>query len=153
MNTHIVRVNEKIEKIAGLYSLSVEEIIKINQHIKDWDHLIPGTKLRLPQIPEMIQAELDNTEPFIEEYYPKLELDDYLKKEENTNIIEGEVPKTPKKDESLVTQEQIEPSKIKKYPTYHSYYGMPYPYYGYYPNYYRYPYQNTRRKGNTKKKG
>ena len=79
MNTHIVRVNEKIERIASIYNLSTEEIIKINHHIKDWNNLIPGTKLRLPEIPEIVQTELDNTEPFIEEYYPKLEATDYIK--------------------------------------------------------------------------
>ena len=75
MNTHIVRVNEKIEKIASLYHLNIEEIIKMNKHIQDWDHLIPGTKIRLPEISEMVQIELDNTEPFIEEYYPKIDVD------------------------------------------------------------------------------
>ena len=72
-------VHEKIEKIASIYNLSTEEIIKINHHIKDWNNLIPGTKLRLPEIPEIVQTELDNTEPFIEEYYPKLEATDYIK--------------------------------------------------------------------------
>ena len=50
MNTHIVRVNEKIEKIASIYNLSTEEIIKINHHIKDWNNLIPGTKLRFQKL-------------------------------------------------------------------------------------------------------
>ena len=46
LNSHIVRVNEKIERIANLYNLTVDEIKKINTHIRDWNNLLPGTKLR-----------------------------------------------------------------------------------------------------------
>ena len=43
-------MDEKIEKIALNYQLEVEEIKNVNKYIRDWDHLIPGTKLKLPEI-------------------------------------------------------------------------------------------------------
>ena len=72
MTFHIVRMDEKIERIALNYQLDIDEIKAHNKYIKDWDHLIPGTKLRLPEISIALNEELDNYEPFIEEYYPKL---------------------------------------------------------------------------------
>lgn len=85
MTFHIVRMNEKIEKIALNYQLDVDEIKSHNKYIKDWNHLIPGTKLRLPEIPNFLNEELDNYEPFIEEYYPKLS-NNYTNIEEVENI-------------------------------------------------------------------
>ena len=113
MNTHIVRVNEKIESIVSLYNLTEDEVMKINQHIKDWEHLIPGTKLRLPRIPEIVQTELDNTEPFIEEYYPKITEEDLNK------IIEKPTPPP-----SNSNQVNIKPKKNNSYISYQSYYPM-----------------------------
>jgi LysM repeat protein len=75
MNYHIVRTDEKISDIAQIYNLSVNEIESINAHIRSWDKLIPGTKLRLPAIPEQVRLEVDDTEPFIEDYYPKISVD------------------------------------------------------------------------------
>ncbi len=158
MNTHIVRVDEKIEKIASIYNLTTDEIIKINHHIRDWDHLIPGTKLRLPEIPEIIQTELDNTEPFIEEYYPKIELNEYLQTHNEQEILsnvnqpleqnldDNASAKMPNNDATI--------NKPKKYPTYNPYYynNMSNPYYGYHPNYYYNYYQRLRKKNNKKPK-
>ena len=143
MNTHIVRVNEKIEKIASLYHLNIEEIIKMNKHIQDWDHLIPGTKIRLPEISEMVQIELDNTEPFIEEYYPKIDVDTI-----KDNVQEKEITV----EEKLSTLYQLQTKK----PTInhstkpqHSYLYPPYYPGGYYNPYYPYNYY---RKSNRKRK-
>lgn len=141
MNYHIVRVNEKIEKIASIYSLNISEIIDINHHIKDWSSLVPGTKLRLPEIPEIVEEELNNTEPFIEEYYPKIDPVSFIKKEE---IIQKEnyIPDTS----LIVEQKEIkkEENQSTKKPTYNPYYN-PYYYYGYYPNYYN-QYRSKKRK-------
>ena len=60
---------------------TVDEIKKINTHIRDWNNLLPGTKLRLPEISDMLNDEIDNVEPFIEEYYPRIEKDIYNKEE------------------------------------------------------------------------
>ena len=100
MNTHIVRVNEKIERIAQIYNLSIEEIKKINTHIRDWNNLIPGTKIRLPEISEEINNEIDCVEPFIEEYYPRIKEEPIIEKKENTyeeQIINKPQPSVKKK--------------------------------------------------------
>lgn len=107
MTFHIVRMNEKIEKIALNYQVELEEIKELNRFIKDWNHLIPGTKLRLPEISTALNEELDNEEPFIEEYYPTLLFKEYdqvevenVKQEEiKTDVIKEE---TTKKTQELV---------------------------------------------------
>ena len=148
MNTHIVRVNEKIEKIANIYNLEIEEITKINHHIKDWQNLIPGTKLRIPEIPEIVKTELDNTEPFIEEYYPKISIDEYLQKQ---TIIK----ETTNENESQTIKEPEPKIKPKKYPNpngnYHSYYNNYYPNGYFVPPFYPLNYQLRRAKKTTKK--
>lgn len=159
MNSHIVRVNEKIEKIALLYNLTVEEIINCNHHIKDWNHLIPGTKLRLPEIPEIVRNELDNTEPFIEEYYPQIDVQSILSKniqeemnnQPNLNII-NKIEEEKAKEVTISTNKEETSSTIKnengkknqynhnkEYKNaYYGYYnpnsGFYHPYYGFYPN-------------------
>ena len=75
MNYHIVRTNERVSDIAQAYNLSVDEIKDINNHIRSWRNL-SGTKLKLPAIPEQIRVELDDSEPFIEDYYPKIAVEE-----------------------------------------------------------------------------
>lgn len=144
MNTHIVRVNEKIEKIASLYHLNIDEIIKMNKHIQDWDHLIPGTKIRLPEISEMVEIELDNTEPFIEEYYPKIDVD-LIKDSYQEKEITVEDEKIKKQEEPKENKTAINHSTKPK----HSYLYPPYYSGGYYNPYYPYNYY---RKSNRKRK-
>lgn len=144
MNVHIVRVNEKIERIANIYNLTKEEIIKINHHIRDWDNLIPGTKLRLPEIPENVELELDNTEPFIEEYYPKIDINEINVKKEYVEII----PSVEEQTEPVNTNVNKPIKKNNKPP----YYGNPYGYYGYYGYYQGYNPYGYYRKSKPKNK-
>lgn len=150
MNTHIVRVNESLDKIALIYCLTKEEIIKNNTHIKDWNRLIPGTKLKLPIISDIVENQLDNTEPFIEDYYPRL---DPIK----TGFVSEEIPvQSTNVEASNIEETKIEnkPKKINK-PHQVPYYYNGYPYYGYYGNsygpystnkYYRFKNQNRSKK-------
>lgn len=172
MNSHIVRVNEKIEKIALLYNLTVEEIMNCNHHIKDWNHLIPGTKLKLPEIPEIVRNELDNTEPFIEEYYPQIDVQSILSKtvqeevgnKPNINVVnkneeeiekEETIPQTIEEENVQLSQpnttsktHQNNHQKEYKNP-YYSYYnpnnGYYNPYYGLYPNH-KFGYYRSKKK-------
>lgn len=175
MNSHIVRVNEKIEKIALLYNLTVEEIISCNHHIKDWNHLIPGTKLKLPEIPEIVRNELDNTEPFIEEYYPQIDVQSILSKNIQEEIYNKPNINVVNKNEEQIVQEipvvssvneeenaetvktscnnknhQYSHNKEYKNP-YYGYYnpnnGFYNPYYGFYPNS-RFGYYRSKKKKN-----
>lgn len=87
MNYHIVRTNEKLESIAKLYNYTINEIKDLNRHITSWNNLIPGTRIKLPAIPDAIVEELNDTEPFIEDYYPKIDVAKYessgIQKENN----------------------------------------------------------------------
>ena len=127
MNFHIVRTNETIEDIALLYNVDIEEIKENNKHIRIWDNLSPGLKIRLPEISESLATEIDDVEPFIEDYYPKLSP---LYKEEK--IGEEVIPVAVEK------KEQSEKDNIIK--QYH-YYPL---YYNPYFQYYRYYYQRRK---------
>lgn len=146
MNNHIVRVNDKIDKIALLYNLNKDEIIKINTHIRDWDHLIPGTKIKLPIISEELKNELDNTEPFIEDYYPKIDPNNYLN---NHNATKEVILNETEQVKDNITESKTKKTSSK--PTYYNGYNN----YGYYNNIYnpyssRY-YNNFKKRNKTKK--
>ena len=116
----------------------------MNKHIQDWDHLIPGTKIRLPEISEMVQIELDNTEPFIEEYYPKIDVDtikDNVQEKENTVQNSVDIKKEETEEKKPTINHSTNPQHSYLYP----------PYYpgGYYNPYYLYNYY---RKSNRKRK-
>lgn len=160
MTFHIVRMNEKIEKIALNYQLDIEEIKEVNKYIKDWNHLIPGTKLRLPEISTSLNEEIDQDEPFIEEYYPKLNEHDYQHFEEeivnvsNNNLGHDTTNIVDEKQNVNHNEENIAPLKHPKVkqemvlPNYPNFY--PYPNY-----YYQYPYltyQNRNLRKPTKRK-
>lgn len=146
MNYHIVRTNERVSDIAQAYNLSVEEIMSINNHIRSWDKLIPGTKLKLPAIPEQIRVELDDSEPFIEDYYPKIAVEELKTESINESSMEQDIEsETPKEmEKSQVDSPKPKPPTTNKpnnpyqrppYPYYYYYYPY-YPYYGY--PYYQY---------------
>lgn len=127
MTFHIVRMDEKLEKIALNYQLDVEEIKANNKYIKDWNHLIPGTKLRLPEISNVLNDELDNYEPFIEEYYPKLSNNYNYDAEEHVNPIIDETVQKVSAEEKGQTQKLVLPQNTG-YPQYSYYYQYPYYY-------------------------
>ena len=91
MNTHIVRVNEKIEKIASLYHLNIEEIIKMNKHIQDWDHLIPGTKIRLPNLNTHICIHHIIQEGITIHIIPIIIIENQIEKENQNRVAEKQL--------------------------------------------------------------
>lgn len=72
MLEHIVKNEEKLEDILGLYKLSFEELKSYNLHITDFKNLLCGMKIKIPLISEEIEQVLDNTESFVKDYYPKI---------------------------------------------------------------------------------
>lgn len=151
MNYHIVRTNDKIETIMNLYNLTKEEIKDLNTHISSWDHLIPGTRIKLPKISEALANELNDVEPFIEDYYPKIDLkryesvDDYIDNNSNNEDVESNdiYPKEEVKNNSIYNKEEentinkeenmnIQKGNFNnsiKLPSNYSYYYNPYEYY------------------------
>lgn len=71
MKFHIVRDGETIREIMFLYSITEDELKEENRHIRVWDRLIPGTKLKVPVLSEADDNDILQMEPFIEDYYPK----------------------------------------------------------------------------------
>lgn len=131
MNYHIVRNGETIEKIAIIYNLDITEIKEVNPHIRSFENLVPGLKLRLPEIPESVAVEINDVEPFIEDYYPTLknyeEADFTVEKSEELT----EEPKpTIQTENKKQAQTNINYSKPK--PAYYNPYIYPYFYYPYY---------------------
>ena len=126
MNFHIVRTNETLKDIGLIYNIDEDEIKEANKHIRIWDNLSPGLKIKLPEIPDSLSLELDDVEPFIEDYYPKLDIllkDKIFKKEEN-------IIKEPPKVEPKNMTKPIQYQPYYYYPPY----GYNYPYRGYYNN-------------------
>ncbi|XMB66179.1 LysM peptidoglycan-binding domain-containing protein [Mycoplasmatota bacterium zrk1] len=72
---HIVKQSDTIKDLIFKYGVDKSEIISSNQHISNWDTLIPGVKLKIPIINERLIEHLDEVEPFIEDYYSKQEDD------------------------------------------------------------------------------
>ncbi len=88
MKFHIVSDGEALQDILFAYNLSAEEVKKENKHIRVWARLIPGTKLKIPAISEVSAQDLNDIEPFIEDYYPKLK----VKMPEEEKIEETIIP-------------------------------------------------------------
>lgn len=93
MKFHIIKNGETLEKIMFLYQVKESEIREVNKHIKNFNKLIPGTKIKIPTITETIDSDILEMEPFIEDYYPKI--DEEENKEEK---IEEEIRLTEDKD-------------------------------------------------------
>ena len=77
MKFHIVRNNETLEDILFLYNVTKEELMEQNQHIRSWNKIVPGTKLKIPPITEAVEQDISDMEPFVEDYYPKLNYKEY----------------------------------------------------------------------------
>lgn len=86
MKFHIVGNGESIRDILDGYEITFEELKNENKHIRVWNQLIPGTKLKIPVLTEALVEELNEIEPFIEDYYPKIQLN-----EEQFSIIEDAI--------------------------------------------------------------
>lgn len=121
MIVHIVKPNETIDKISKQYNVSIDEIKSANAHFRSWEHLAPGAKIKLPEIPEHISDEIDLIEPFIEDYYPELTSEVF--KEKNIDELKEKTEIEEKLNASSTTKTKMQ--KYYKYP-YFMYYGYPY---------------------------
>ncbi len=143
MDYHVVRVSEKIDQIASTYGLTIDEIKSINQHIRDWNHLIAGTRINLPPISNALSDEINDVEPFIEEYYPKI-MSDYNNIVDKTEVVgNNPIEKNNEEEKVLPTTEepknkpQNQPHYQKPSAFYNGYYPLYPPYYPYYSPYMR----------------
>ena len=100
MKFHIVGNGESIDDILKGYDISIDELKNENKHIRIWNNLIPGTKLKIPVLTETIVEEINEVEPFIEDYYPKIKVE-----EEEYSIIEDVIEE--EKEEIIETNNNI----------------------------------------------
>ncbi len=107
MLEHIVKNGERIEDILKMYHLELDELISVNLHITDFHHLLSGTKIKIPLLSAEVEQILDNTESFVQRYYPKMEeFKEEVKPEEkvienfeNNEIKEPILQEQPKREE------------------------------------------------------
>lgn len=144
MKFHIVGTNETIQEILDAYDITIDELKKENKHIRVWNNLIPGTKIKIPVITESMNEDINSTEPFIEDYYPKIRIDN--EEYETLNVEKKEEPMEPIKEEIIQEVNNEEPIKefeekqeivqkqevFKERPNSNRYY-IPYPRYQMYP--------------------
>lgn len=48
MKIHIVKKGETLGKIAKMYHMDVQKLLAVNPHVKDPDHILPRTKVKVP---------------------------------------------------------------------------------------------------------
>lgn len=76
MKFHIVGNGENVDDILKGYDITLDELKNENKHIRMWNYLIPGTKLKIPVLTESIIEDINEIEPFIEDYYPKIKVEE-----------------------------------------------------------------------------
>lgn len=111
MKFHIVQIGETLDKILFLYDLNRDELVEENRHIKNWGKLIPGTKLKIPTVSQIIDSEIMEMEPFVEDYYPKISSEVEEKTEENEEKI---VYQNVGEDVEIKENEEIKEVTIEK---------------------------------------
>lgn len=72
MLEHIIKNGETIEDILEMYHLELEELRNVNLHITDFFHLASGMKIKVPLLSNEVEQILENTESFVQKYYPKI---------------------------------------------------------------------------------
>lgn len=106
MLEHIVKNGESIYDILNMYHVELEELKATNLHITDFYNLASGMKIKVPLIHNEVEQILENTESFVQKYYPKVhELYENdveqvpireQKVEEVHPVIEQPIPPAPK---------------------------------------------------------
>lgn len=106
MLEHIVKNGESIYDILNMYHVELEEVKATNLHITDFYNLASGMKIKVPLIHNEVEQILENTESFVQKYYPKVhELYENdveqvpvreQKVEEVRPVIEQPIPPIPK---------------------------------------------------------
>lgn len=102
MKFHIVGTGEKVDDILKGYNLTLDELKNENKHIRIWNYLVPGTKLKIPVLSEAIVEDINEIEPFIEDYYPKIKI-----QEETYQYIEDDELEEDNEEDNEEVLEEI----------------------------------------------
>ncbi|MCM1131370.1 MAG: LysM peptidoglycan-binding domain-containing protein [Roseburia sp.] len=135
MLEHIVKNGETIHDILNMYHIELKELTGVNLHITDFYNLASGMKIKIPLLHNEIEQILENTESFVQKYYPKvnefyeektqIQEKESLKveelKEEKRNLAEAKEAQESLSKETIPLIEKI-PKKVEVRPK-----GRPYP--------------------------
>lgn len=111
MLIHIVKTGETIDKITNSYRILKSDLISNNLHITDFSHLKSGMKLKIPLLSKDSIETLEESEAFIDDYYPSFEKFLNSTEEYNTN---KQIEEESKQEEIIdVEPEQIIVEKTK----------------------------------------
>ena len=118
---HIVRSGETIRGIADNYQCEISDITSNNLHITDFKNLKAGMKLRIPFLSKPIMDTLEETESFIQDYYPDLKGEFKKEKfeEARPNVEPEPVIEEVKKEEEI--SKPLTPPKNPELPRYDNY--------------------------------
>ncbi len=119
MLEHIVKNGESIHDILNMYHLELDEIKGVNLHITDFYNIQTGMKIKIPLINNEIEQILENTESFVQKYYPKV--NELYEEKPMVHEIHEERPKVEERS-SEMKQESIKEAPIINSPK-----GKPYP--------------------------
>ncbi len=173
MIVHIIKENQTLKMISESYNVSKNDIITNNKHISDWKNLKAGMKIYIPLLNENVISELEESEPFIEDYYKKKEevvndeiyeepLDnqndnnDLKPEEKNQNKNDDDIKLNSTneylKDEEKIRKKELDQKNLNYINNYKNYYQEEYfkqlnlyqNYLRQYQNYYKYYYDYFR---------
>ncbi|MDE7100928.1 MAG: LysM peptidoglycan-binding domain-containing protein [Anaeroplasmataceae bacterium] len=102
MLEHIVKNGETIEEILNMYHIELNELKNSNLHLTDFSNLASGMKIRIPLITAEVEQILDNTESFVQRYYPKM-----VDFEEEPKVEPVEEPKVLIEEKPKVEEPQL----------------------------------------------
>ena len=102
---HIVREHERLQDILKNYNVEIDDLKTNNLHITDFNHLTPGTKLRIPNLNQETIQILNEVEPLVSNYY-KPDFDE-------SNIINDDGKKVDVNDTS---EPKIKPRGFNLFP-------------------------------------
>lgn len=110
MLEHIVKNGEGINDILNMYHIDIEQLKGYNLHITDFYNLPSGIKIKIPLISNEIEQILENTESFVQKYYPAIDELNNVREIEGDEIIEATKP-------DISNDNKMEPiNKGKPYP-------------------------------------
>ena len=112
MLDHIVKNGETVHDILNMYHLELEELVNTNLHITDFNNLVSGMKIKIPLLTNEVEQILENTESFVQRYYPHINDVLELRREESTKIVEEKTETVEEKvKEELPPKEEIKEPK------------------------------------------
>ncbi|MDE7264401.1 MAG: LysM peptidoglycan-binding domain-containing protein [Anaeroplasmataceae bacterium] len=118
MLEHIVKNGEVIQDILNMYHIELDELMSYNLHITDFYNLASGMKIKIPLLHNEVEQILENTESFVQKYYPKVH--DLFEEKKELSKTEMRVEEIIEEDKEEAPSHSPKPLKVEPK-------GKPYP--------------------------